>query len=240
MTNFFSDAMDDLSSLENDILGPDYPYYKYVKAPNKMGMSSSGDAIASNIAGLINYSELLLSGGGKASATGKPLGNKFFMQTAAQCKDKDTGNMVTRSLYVNNVPDGSIPFVTGMTGESFSDFKGLLPGIVSDVSNLNPLAIFQAFMLGDNPECQQQTMEVINTDNVSSDETAYVLTSDLQNMNACWFKGGKNPVSGAKCSEAFTNKKDKSKFEGDALCQLYLGSLSLLGFYIFLKVYLKK
>ena len=167
MSNFFSDAMDDLSGLENDILGPDYPYYKYVKAPDKMGMSSSGDAISSNIAGLINYSELLLSGGGKASATGKPLGDKYFMQTAAQCKDKATGNKVTRSLYVNNVPDGSIPFVTGMTGESFSEFKGLLPGIVSDVSNLNPLAIFQAFMLGDNPECQQQTMEVINTDNVS-------------------------------------------------------------------------
>ena len=64
MSNFFSDALNDLSSLEEEILGPDYPYYKYVKSPSDMGMSASGSKIATNIGGLIAYTEVLVTGTG--------------------------------------------------------------------------------------------------------------------------------------------------------------------------------
>lgn len=239
MTNFFEEVMDDLSSLETEMSGPDYPYYKYIKSPSKMGMGASGSKIAKNISGLISYADLLVEGGGKASKGSNPLGDKYFMETAATCQDKDTGDSVTRSVYINNVPDGSIPFISGMSGENYSDFKGLLPGIMSDVENLNPLAIFQAFMIGSNPECQQLTMDTIDASNNSSTETAYVLTTDIQNMNACWFSDGKNPETGDKCKETFS-KIDKTKFHGDLLCQAYFGSLTILGFYIFLKLYTKK
>ena len=45
MSNFFSQALNDLEGLEEDILGPDYPYYKYVKSPQQMGMSADGGKI---------------------------------------------------------------------------------------------------------------------------------------------------------------------------------------------------
>jgi len=61
-----------LDTLEQDILGPDYPYYKYINSPSDMGMSADGDKIATNIGGLISYVDVLITGSGKASATGNP------------------------------------------------------------------------------------------------------------------------------------------------------------------------
>ena len=164
--SFFSKALDDLQGLESDILGPDYPYYKYINSPSDMGMSADGDKISQNIAGLFAYTKVLSTGQGKASATGGPLGNKFFLKTGAKCKDKKSGEKVERALYINNVPDGSIPFISSMTGQNFSTLEGLIPGVLSDVAQLNPLAIFQAFMLGNTPECQAVTMETIDSKNV--------------------------------------------------------------------------
>lgn len=236
MSDFFDSALTDLSKLEEDILGPDYPYYKYIKSPSDMGMGADGDKIATNIGGLIAYTELLVAGGGNASTTGNPLGNKYFIQTGAQCKDVATGEAVTRSLYINNVPDGTIPLISSMTGESFSAFKGLVPGVLSDMEDLNPLQIFQAFMLGSEPDCQQQTMEVIDTNNVSSTDTQYIATADLQNMNPCWFTDGKNPITNAPCTEAFSKIEKKGKMPSDILVQLYYSSLGLLGLYLLMKI----
>lgn len=236
MSDFFQDALTDLDKLEEEILGPDYPYYQYIKSPSDMGMSSDGSKIATNIGGLIAYSEVLVSGDGPASTTGQPLGNKYFMQTGAQCKDTATGETVTRSLYLNNVPDGTIPLISSMTGESFAEFRGLVPGILSDMDALNPLQIFQAFMLGSEPDCQQLTMEVIDTNNVISTDTQYVATADIQNMNACWFEDGKNPLTNATCTEAFSKIENKGKMPSDIVVQLYYSSLGLLGLYLLMKL----
>ena len=202
MSNFFSDALNDLSSLEEEILGPDYPYYKYVKSPSEMGMSASGSKIATNIGGLIAYTEVLVTGQGNASATGKPLGDKFFMRTGAKCKDVATGQQVTRSLYINNVPDGSIPFISSMLGTDFKEFRGIVPGIISDLGDLNPLAIFQAFMMGSLPDCKSITMPTIDSNNVHSTDTQFLAVPDIRSMNACWFPDGKNPETGQNCSWA--------------------------------------
>lgn len=236
MSDFFQSALTDLDKLEEEILGPDYPYYKYIKSPSDMGMSTDGSKIATNIGGLIAYTEVLVSGGGNASATGNPLGNKYFMQTGAQCKDTATGNKVTRSLYINNVPDGTIPLISNMTGKSFSEFKGLVPGILTDMEALNPLQIFQAFMLGSEPDCQQLTMEVIDTNNVSKTDTQFVATADIKNMNPCWFKDGKNPMTNITCKEAFSKIESKGKMPSDILVQLYYSSLGLLGLYLLMKL----
>lgn len=236
MSDFFESALTDLDKLEEEILGPDYPYYKYIKSPGDIGMSSDGNKISANIGGLIAYTDVLVSGGGKASATGKPLGNKYFMQTGAQCKDTATGETVTRSLYINNVPDGTIPLISSMTGESFAEFKGLVPGILSDMDALNPFEIFQAFMLGSEPDCQQLTMEVIDTKNVSSTDTQYIATANIRNMNPCWFKNGRNPMTNARCKEAFSTIENKGKMPSDIVVQLYYSSLGLLGLYLLMKL----
>ena len=240
MSNFFSQALNDLEGLEEDILGPDYPYYKYVKSPQQMGMSSDGGKIGKNLGGLIAYTEVLATGRGNASATGKPLGNKFFLKTGAKCKDKKTGETVERSIYMNNVPDGSIPFISSMTGANFTALEGLIPGVLSDMAHLNPLAIFQAFMMGNTPECQSVELETIDTKNVSSKQTAYVATADLQNMNACWFPDGKNPFSGKECQEGFAPIRNKSAFPDDALVKVYYSALGIFGLYLLMKMFTRK
>ena len=108
-TNYFKQALNDLDGLEKKLLGPNYAYYNQIKNPAELGMSTKGDAISNNLAGLVAYTEVLVTGEGNASKPGGPLGDKFFLKTGAKCKDKETGEQVTRSLYFNNVPDGSIP-----------------------------------------------------------------------------------------------------------------------------------
>lgn len=240
MSNFFSDVLGNLDGLEEDILGPDYPYYKYVNSPQKMGLGPGGDKIATNLGGLIAYTEILASGRGKASATGRPLGSKFFLKTGAKCKDKKTGEKVQRSMYINNVPDGSIPFISNMTGARFGALEGLIPGVLSDMANLNPLSIFQSFMIGNNPECQAVTMETIDSKNVRKDETAFVTTTDLRNMNPCWFKKGRNIVTKQRCEEGFSNIKNRADFPDDILIKIYYSAIGLLSFYILMKLYTKK
>ena len=164
-------------------------------------MSSSGSisALGGDIIGLINYVKLLVEGGGKASKVPGPLGDKFFLKTGAKCTDKATSEKVTRSLYINNIPDGNIPFITsGLGGMKFTELEGLVPGTLSNMANLNPMKLFQAFMIGVYPECQALSMETRDQNNVSSVETAYVTTTDIQGMDPCWFTDKKNPITGKK------------------------------------------
>ena len=140
--NIFEEAVKNPRALEQKLLGPDYPYYKYIRTPAEMGMSDDGNmgALSNDVAGMINYVQLLVSGQGPASSTGRPLGDKFFIQTGGKCKDKKTGDLVDRSMYINNVPDGSIPLVSSLTGATFSEFKGLIPGLLEAIDDLNPFS----------------------------------------------------------------------------------------------------
>jgi len=215
MANFFDQVKDNAKGVEEKLIGPDYKYYEKINSPSEMGMSSDGSisAITKDISGLIGYVTLLSAGGGRASKTSGPLGNKFFLETGAKCQDKATGQNVTRSIYINNVPDGSIPFISsGLGGTNFSSFKGLIPGTLSNLSQINPMQIFGAFMSGVNPECQAITMETVDVNNIKSDQTAYVTTNDIGAMNACWFKDKKNPATNSSCRETFTTMGDSQEY----------------------------
>lgn len=78
--NIFQEVLTDVNNVETKLLGPAYPYYQNIKSPSQIGMSSDGNlsTLAQDIDGLVSYVELLVSGSGAASATGQPLGNKFF------------------------------------------------------------------------------------------------------------------------------------------------------------------
>lgn len=215
MSNFFDKVKNDAQGLEQELLGPDYKYYDFINTPAEMGMSSDGSisAIENDIAGLIAYVSLLSSGDGEASKTGGPLGNKFFLPTGAKCKDVASGEMVTRSLYVNNVPDGSIPFISqGLGDVNFTEFKGLIPGTLSNLGQINPMQMFGAFMSGPNPDCQSITMETIDVNGLKGQATAYVTNSDIGTMSACWFPNGKNSVSGNTCRETFATMSDSQEY----------------------------
>jgi hypothetical protein len=216
MSNFFQDVMGNLDDLEQEMLGPDYQYFKQIKTPSELGVSSDGglDNLASDVSALIAYVELLVSGGGAASSTGKPLGNKFFLKTGAKCKvvsnDSTNGSVVDRYSYVNNVPDGNIPFISsGLGGVQFTEFEGLIPGTMSNAANINPLALFQSFQLGSTPDCQSVTLETIDANNNVASATNYVATADIKNMPASWFPNQTNPITGETEREAFTQRKRK-------------------------------
>ncbi len=242
MSNIFQEVVTDAKGVEERLLGPTYPYYKNIKTPSEIGMSDNGtiQQMATDINGLIQYVELLVTGNSGASATGSPLGNKFFLQTGAKCaaidsctdaNDASTCQKVDRYIYVDNVPEGNIPFISSGLGVNFSEFKGLIPGAMGNLNVLNPFAIMRAFMSGSNPPCQTITMTTINNDNVKSSESHYVTLADISNMDPCTFPNGKNPVTGQQCKETFTNL-NQSTIPNDPLSQIYLAGLGALGVYI--------
>ena len=245
MSNFFENVLNDIDAVEQDLLGPDYNYVKQINSPEEMGMSSQGtiSAIGNNISGLVGYTQLLVTGNGKASKTGRPLGDKFFLETGAKCKDTKTGKDVTRSIYVSNVPDGSIPFITqAMGGVKFTSFEGLVPGVMSNINNINPMKIFQAFMAGTTPECRAVTMPTIDDNNKQGMDTKYLTNIDIKGLSPCLFPSRKNPITGETCREGFhnLNSSKAGDMPDDTLIQLYYSALGLLGLYILFKVYEKK
>jgi hypothetical protein len=246
MSNLFQEVLNDARGVEEKLLGPSYPYYKNIRMPNEIGMSDKGtiQQMAKDIDGLIQYVEVLVTGNSRASATGGPLGNKFFLKTGAKCaaidkcsdkNDSSTCEQVDRYIYINNVPVGNIPFISSGLGVNFSEFKGLIPGAMGNLNVLNPFAIMRAFLSGSTPPCQQIKMQTIDVNNNKSSESHYVTLADIQNMDPCIFSNGKNPVSGESCRQAFRSSitDDASPvMSDDPMDQLYFASLALIGIYI--------
>ena len=156
--------------------------------------------------------------------------------------DKATNKEVDRYIYINNVPLGSIPFISSGLGVNFSQFRGLIPGTMSNLNVLNPFTIMQAFMSGATPDCQEITLETIDSMSNSSNETHFVSVVDLQNMDACTFSDKKNPITGKGCSETFSNMSgfgqgvaknaDLVTLPDDPIVQIYYASLGLLAIYV--------
>jgi hypothetical protein len=220
MSNFFSDVMTDMKGMEQNLLGPDYLYWKRILKPSDMGMSADGNfgALTNDVNGLINYVEVLVSGNA-GSTTGGPLGDKFFLKTGGQCTDVASGKKVDRYIYIDNVPNGNIPFISsGLGGTDFTEFEGLIPGLLGDLGKLNPLNLFKSFMMGDNPDCMSVTLQTIvpvadsdlndtGKDNVGN-ETQYVAVADVKNMDPCIFNDKKNPADPSlTCTETFTSRR---------------------------------
>ena len=242
MSNFFEEVAADATAVEEELLGPDYAYYDYINSPSEMGMSSTGSfsAVATNIGGLINYTQLLVSGGGGASKTGDALGPQFFLETGQKCTAVDTGEMATRYIYINHKPTGNIPFISSALGENFTEFEGLIPGTLENLNDLNPMTIFSAFSSDTNPECQELQMETTPTDinNYQTKQTEYVTINDISALDSCLFtlNKNKNPVTGEKCNEAFQNlNSTKNNISHDKLVQLFYGSLGIVGLYLLFK-----
>jgi hypothetical protein len=245
MSSIFQDVLQDAKGVEENLLGPTYAYYNNIKTPAQIGMSDQGSlaALGNDINGLIQYVDLLVSGNSKASATGGPLGNKFFLQTGAKCKDPD-GTEQDRFIYINNVPEGNIPFISQGMGVNFSEFKGLIPGAMGNLNVLNPYAIMSSFLSGSTPDCQELTMETIDVNNNKSSETHYVTLVDIQNMDACSFSNNTNPVTNETCKESFHNIYKENSFNNassvllpkDPIVQLYFFGLSMIGVYVLYKL----
>lgn len=240
MSGFFQDVMGNLDDVQEKLLGPDYKYFKQIKTPSELGVSSEGglDHLSDDVSALIAYVELLVAGTGDASTTGRPLGNKFFLKTGAKCKvvsnDSTNGSVVDRYNYINNVPDGNIPFISSGLGDvEFTSFRGLIPGAISSAAEINPFGLFQAFQMGSTPDCQSVTLETIDANNNVSSATNYVATIDLKNMPGSWFPNKRNPVTGQTSREAFGQRhkpctKRMGRIPNGTLSSLYHMTIGFL------------
>jgi hypothetical protein len=242
--------------MEAQFLGPTYDYSKNIKTPSELGMSADGtlSALGKDVDGLIQYVTLLVEGSGNASATGQPLGNKFFLLTGQKCNDITTNTQVDRYIYVDNVPAGNIPFISSGMGVNFSEFRGMIPGVISNLNVLSPYGIMQSFLAGSIPDCQPITMETIDVNNNQSSETQYVTTTDISNMDPCIFPNGQNPVTQQSCQQAFTNLSSSSSPSYYSPCtsgcphlpqsifvQVYFACLAIIGIYLLYRVlYMKR
>ena len=254
MSNIFQEVLADAGAVEERLLGPNYEYWKQIKTPPELGMTSDGTlgALGKDIDGLVQYVEVLVTGQG-ASKTGRPLGNKFFLPTGGKCKDIRSCDgqgaecqlqEVDRYIYINNVPQGNIPFISSGMGQNFSDLKGLIPGAMSDLNVLNPFSIMTAFLSGSTPNCQEITLQTIDVNNNKSSETHYVTLTDIINMDPCSFPKKKNPLTNEKCKETFQSGGFQSGVSKDAtpvmsddpLAQLYIASLAAVGIYILYRI----
>jgi hypothetical protein len=269
------------SEKEGGMLGASYNYIKHIKSPAELGMSAapSFNALADDVSGLLSYIELLVTGSCKlGDCAGKnvdengryindingPLGNKFFVETATTCKDKATGETKKRSIYVNNIPDGSIPLISNIDSNTKLDsFKGLIPGLLGNIAQIRPTQILLAFTNGSNPPCHKIQMEVSNKDGSLKLEPGYVINSDIDIMPNSWFPSidglrkenydltppkddesfinkGDNNFSTSPIQQSQTSKIDYSKMPNDCIIRFYYSMLGLLGLYILLRLLLKK
>ena len=232
---------------------PDYDYSSQIKNPKDLGMSASGSisALERDFKGLAAYIKVLLGGGGPAQkgpgGEYRPLGNKYFLQTGAKCKDRDTQKDVNRSIYINNVPTGALSLSVDDEMGTGGGAKGLVPGILEKMATLNPMDMFQAFTASSDPSCVWVTMETIDESNMKTYKGAYLTETDLRKMNPCWFKEEngqrKNPVTGRICTirDGFTTeKKSIADMPDDTLIKIYYTSIGLLLLYMFTKILMKK
>jgi hypothetical protein len=199
-----------------------YNYAANVRAPRAIGMSPDGNlrALGNDITGLISYTQLLIEGTGKASATGQPMGNRYFLKTMATCRDNDSGDIVDRYIYINNIPIGNIPFISESLGGNISKFRGLIPGLSSNLEVFNPATITRGFTAGSMPTCRAITMGTVDVNNRVGSETRHVTDVDIESIDPCLFKNRKNPVTNAGCVERFGNNDtnlDHSFKKNDAI-----------------------
>lgn len=243
--SFFKELEDSgAGNMQKKYLGPTYPYYKNVREPGRIGMGTSGTLpqLGRNIDGLIQYVDVLITGKGDASTTGKPLGNKFFMKTGVKCQDIKTKEDVSRYIYIDNVPNGNIPLLSSAMGVDLDEFSGLIPGALSNMEALNPMAIMSAFTTGKKPPCRALTMQTIDTNNRKGVETQFVADSDIKALDPCSWENGVNPLTNERCSEGFTNstgEKDAPTLPRDLLTQIYFACLGILIIYLVYRIMIR-
>jgi hypothetical protein len=184
MSSLFSQITQGLENVEEEFLGPDYNYVRFIKSPEEMGMTGDGNlnVLVKDIQGLVAYVQLLITGRGNANKTGQPLGNKFFLKTAGQCKNVRTGQIVDRHMYINNQPTGNIPLLSDATGANFSTFEGLIPGVIGNLDAVNPLFLFTAFTEGQEPDCVNVTLPTIDKNGNGGQGNGNVPIAELQHM----------------------------------------------------------
>lgn len=180
-----------------------YNYASQIKTPTELGMGDKGTMkqLRYNVAGMIDYINILVTGKSPASkANGGPLGDAFFLNTNSKCLAN--GVPKPRHFYINNIPDGKLPFLSGKTNMKMDSFSGLIPGIIEDISELNPEGLVKSFGKTDPPPCSLKTFKIVDSGGKVFKETRYVSDEDVKSGDFKEFKD-----SGVSCNPNTQSKK---------------------------------
>uniref|UniRef100_A0A6C0B7W8 Uncharacterized protein n=1 Tax=viral metagenome TaxID=1070528 RepID=A0A6C0B7W8_9ZZZZ len=207
-----------------------YPYSKYILQPELLGASPKAgiNPLKNDVKALISYVEVLTSGRSNAQSI-NPLGNRYFMDTGGKCKDS-AGVKQTRYVYINNIPDGNIPFISSAMGQNMTSFEGLVPGVLGNIAYINPAKLFKAF--DKESPCQKIKMPIRDINNNQTVEEKHVCESDIKEYNPCWFYNRVNPVTGVPCRSGMTTRT----IPDDKMVQVYAASIYLLGAYLLFRL----
>jgi hypothetical protein len=146
-------AINSGQDLQTSLIGPDYSYSDHVAQPSSLGVGTNGTfgQITTNLNAGLTYVNTLVSGN-------PTLGNRFFVNTAAQCTAPD-GSTKSRFNYINNIASASKLLPSGV--ESIGGgLTGLIPGAVGDIASLNPTYLFRSLSSDGLPSCECYKCEV--------------------------------------------------------------------------------
>lgn len=199
---------------------PTYDYASMVMSPQeaKMGTDGHFKTLGNDLGGIMGYGDVMVFGGGLQKGHNSALGNRGFVATPATCQPVDalgddlSGNAVTRHLYIDNIPDGSVPFMTGQGNGGMP--KGLVPGMIGDMAQaFDPTDVFEAISMGGSPPCQRVDLKTTDNKGNNTHESRYVVNDDIEKIPACNFNDGYNPVTTKKCKEHFVGGQGTSWWE---------------------------
>ena len=271
-------ATSEITALVKALEGPDYSYIKAMKTPGELGAGIKAGDVNANLNAINDYINVLISGRGPArqGSTSEPIGDRYFLNTGAKCKavnivdncaasadgcptvGEGDASLVPRFTVINNIPSGQnslFPDKLSSTGTAFDSFEGILPGIVDDIVEFNPAAMFSAFLLPPYPQCADVSIDVNTGDGVSGgvgynfeSVSRHVILSGMAKLDPCIFtsKDGKrvNPVTKGVCKEGFANLSDayhkrppqKAVVPKDPSVRIYILLVSLFASYILFKL----
>lgn len=135
------------------VMGPSYSYTDNIQGPAQLGVGNRGTMgqLATNTSAIAGYVKTMVSG--------PALGNQFFVNTGGSCKAPDD-SIQPRYNYINNIASGDAILPASMRqglGGIASNFNGLIPGIIEDTEQLNPLYLFSSLAADSTPSCECYT-----------------------------------------------------------------------------------
>jgi hypothetical protein len=214
-----------------------YDYAAQIKTPAEIGSSPKGTytALGKDVHAFVDYINVLVSGDSGAQKVDGPLGNKYFLPTSTKCKDTASGTTQVRSVYIDNVPTGSLPLFTGTMGSTVTQYKGLVPGVMEGVASLDPGDMMSS-MLNKDTSCSKVKLKVVDV-GMEGWTSTYVLNSEIPDIYSCNFFDGVNPATGATCPESFSTRNrewngQNKQIPDDPFVRVYFLAIGLFAAYI--------
>ena len=237
-------------SSTTDAPNSSFPYYQFIKTPSDMRISSHGSmsVLGRDIEGLQKYVAGLVSNTSQISTNGQPLGDAYFLNTGSKCASTTDGSLQDRYIYINNIANGNIPMLSSAADTDFTEFRGLVPGIVQQMGTFTPGNILSTLSEPAVPACQEVMLQVVVPSTTipgtttTTMESHFVSVADLQQMDPCLFPNvpvteynaskkrnttqmqRTNPATGQQCRESFVSSSniDNIRTHGEHVVELTL------------------